>query len=696
MAKRRRKDRRGDRIKVRMSDGANHPNEDPSIQVEEKSFDYKDSTSGVLGETNDPMSSPDGSNTRMICSVKGASGAQSPTADNTDTYRGSAPNPNKNREKFSENLKAKEEEQTQRKNVPFPTMEEEDEEPRYSEDILQKAMELCGLQNEGGIPQTQALDLSLALSEDLKLPETFFTLPTEIQTPPQYFPSYGRTLVPIKQEPIPLQYLPSYTPAQIEPDQTHQYFPSYGRTPAQIEQDQTHQYFPSYGSTPAQIEQDQTHQYFPSYGRTPAQIEPDQTHQYFPSYGRTPAQIEPDQTHQYFPSYGRTPAQIEQDQTHQYFPSYRRTPAQIEPDQTHQYFSSYGRTPAQIEPDQTHQYFSSYGRTPAQIEQDQTHQYLSSYGRTPAQIEQEPTQFQYLPSFGSTPVPEQQDPAYLQYLPSFGSTPVPEQQDPAYLQYLPSFGSTPVPEQQDPAYLQYLPSFGSTPVPEQQDPAYLQYLPSFGRMPLVKLNTEEVSFTLPPSESGKPYDPCGYNKSGNPKRPMNAYMIWARIHRSALAKANPTASNASITLYLGWVWRKLTEEQKRPYYDEAQKLKAKQLEMFPGEAVKLPTSASNTASTPPKPPSIPSEMEMDTKQFLEAYHPSSVQSSEQLCEPLETPCLPDDLHYPIVQNRPPDLIPPPPTLPCPLVYSGYFGYPLQFAFQQPLFLPRTHFFLSPK
>lgn len=64
---------------------------------------------------------------------------------------------------------------------------------------------------------------------------------------------------------------------------------------------------------------------------------------------------------------------------------------------------------------------------------------------------------------------------------------------------------------------------------------------------------------------------------------MNAYMVWARIHRPILAKANPAVSNADISVQLGLEWSKLTEEQKQPYYDEALKIKRKHEAEFPGK-----------------------------------------------------------------------------------------------------------------
>ncbi|NXG52863.1 SOX30 factor, partial [Psilopogon haemacephalus] len=112
-----------------------------------------------------------------------------------------------------------------------------------------------------------------------------------------------------------------------------------------------------------------------------------------------------------------------------------------------------------------------------------------------------------------------------------------------------------------------------TQVPEKQMPLQLQP---------VKVETRNVPLTVLPSDSGMPDTPFGKDKSGHVKRPMNAFMVWARIHRPALARANPKANNAEISVQLGLEWSKLTEEQKQPYYDEAHKIKQKHREEFPG------------------------------------------------------------------------------------------------------------------
>ncbi|NWI80650.1 SOX30 factor, partial [Dryoscopus gambensis] len=116
-----------------------------------------------------------------------------------------------------------------------------------------------------------------------------------------------------------------------------------------------------------------------------------------------------------------------------------------------------------------------------------------------------------------------------------------------------------------------------TPVPVKQMPVQLQPL-----LQRPKIETKNVPLTVLPSDSGMPDTPFSKTKSGRVKRPMNAFMVWARIHRAAVAKANPGANNAEISIQLGLEWSKLTEEQKQPYYEEANKIKLRHREEFPG------------------------------------------------------------------------------------------------------------------
>ncbi|XP_033922858.1 transcription factor SOX-30 [Melopsittacus undulatus] len=114
-------------------------------------------------------------------------------------------------------------------------------------------------------------------------------------------------------------------------------------------------------------------------------------------------------------------------------------------------------------------------------------------------------------------------------------------------------------------------------VPVKKAPLKMQSL----LQPSVKISTENVPFTVLPADAGMPDTPFSDDKNGHVKRPMNAFMVWARIHRPVLAKANPAANNADISVQLGLEWSKLTEEQKQPYYDEAHKIKQRHREEFP-------------------------------------------------------------------------------------------------------------------
>ncbi|XP_048093343.1 transcription factor SOX-30-like isoform X2 [Alosa alosa] len=98
----------------------------------------------------------------------------------------------------------------------------------------------------------------------------------------------------------------------------------------------------------------------------------------------------------------------------------------------------------------------------------------------------------------------------------------------------------------------------------------------------VKIDTSGVNLTQSPSTADEPEIPLCKDRNGYIKRPMNAFMVWARIHRQALSRANPMANNADISVQLGLEWSRLTEEQKLPYYKEAHKLKDKHRQEFPG------------------------------------------------------------------------------------------------------------------
>eukprot|EP00794_Sanderia_malayensis_P012756 gene12756-14064_t len=57
------------------------------------------------------------------------------------------------------------------------------------------------------------------------------------------------------------------------------------------------------------------------------------------------------------------------------------------------------------------------------------------------------------------------------------------------------------------------------------------------------------------------------------KRPMNSFLLWAKVMRKKYAKENPTMHNAEISKLLGKVWNGMTTNEKRPFVERAERLR---------------------------------------------------------------------------------------------------------------------------
>ncbi|XP_071524647.1 uncharacterized protein [Panulirus ornatus] len=84
--------------------------------------------------------------------------------------------------------------------------------------------------------------------------------------------------------------------------------------------------------------------------------------------------------------------------------------------------------------------------------------------------------------------------------------------------------------------------------------------------------------------SNTPYSDATQTKKHPPnhiKRPMNAFMVWSQMERREIIKFAPDMHNAEISKQLGRRWKLLSEEQRRPYRDEAERLKQLHMREYP-------------------------------------------------------------------------------------------------------------------
>ena len=63
------------------------------------------------------------------------------------------------------------------------------------------------------------------------------------------------------------------------------------------------------------------------------------------------------------------------------------------------------------------------------------------------------------------------------------------------------------------------------------------------------------------------------HKLNHIKRPMNAFMVWSQLERRKIIEVTPDKHNAEISKELGRRWKLLTEIDRRPYIEEAERLR---------------------------------------------------------------------------------------------------------------------------
>uniref|UniRef100_L7M3D4 Putative hmg-box transcription factor n=1 Tax=Rhipicephalus pulchellus TaxID=72859 RepID=L7M3D4_RHIPC len=65
------------------------------------------------------------------------------------------------------------------------------------------------------------------------------------------------------------------------------------------------------------------------------------------------------------------------------------------------------------------------------------------------------------------------------------------------------------------------------------------------------------------------------------KRPMNAFMVWSQIERRKICEQQPDMHNAEISKRLGMRWKMLTDQERKPYIEEADRLRLLHMQEYP-------------------------------------------------------------------------------------------------------------------
>ncbi|XP_077411186.1 SRY-box transcription factor 32 [Vanacampus margaritifer] len=78
----------------------------------------------------------------------------------------------------------------------------------------------------------------------------------------------------------------------------------------------------------------------------------------------------------------------------------------------------------------------------------------------------------------------------------------------------------------------------------------------------------------------------GPNKCGGPpgqrvRRPLNAFIIWTKEERRRLAQLNPDLENTDLSKILGKTWKSMPLSEKRPYMQEAERLRVQHTIDYP-------------------------------------------------------------------------------------------------------------------
>ena len=88
------------------------------------------------------------------------------------------------------------------------------------------------------------------------------------------------------------------------------------------------------------------------------------------------------------------------------------------------------------------------------------------------------------------------------------------------------------------------------------------------------------------------------HKLNHIKRPMNAFMVWSQLERRKIIGVTPDKHNAEISKELGRRWKLLPDAKRKPYIEEAERLRILHQKEYPDYKYK-PRKKPKQAAAPP-------------------------------------------------------------------------------------------------